>query len=68
MKVGKRIKGGRGCVKVVEPQMKPSLCIVRSLVVRDERMVSDTGSRNAYTNTFPPPGPRKRKKKSANMT
>ena len=36
--------------------MKPSLGFVRFLAVRDERMISHAGCRNAYTNTFPPPG------------
>lgn len=32
--------------------MEPSLCLVRLLVVRDERMISHAACRNAYTNTF----------------
>lgn len=43
--------------------MKPSLRFVRFLAVRDERMISHAGCRNAYTNTFPPPGPHKRRGK-----
>lgn len=43
--------------------MKPSLCFVRFLAVRDERTISHAGCRNAYTNTFPPPGPQKRRGK-----
>lgn len=67
--VKKRIREGGGGVEV-EARMKPSLCFVRSSAVRDERMVSIAGCRNAYTNIFPPPGPQKRKggKKSANMS
>lgn len=37
--------------------MKPSLRFVRFLAVRDERMITHAGCRNAYTHTFPPPGP-----------
>lgn len=44
--------------------MKPSLRFVRFLAVRDERMISHAGSRNAYTNTFPPPEPPKRRGKN----
>lgn len=42
--------------------MKPSLRFVRFLAVRNERMISHAGCRNAYTNTFPPPGKRRGKK------
>lgn len=41
--------------------MKPSLRFVRFLAVRDERMISHAGCRNAYTNTFPLPGLQKRR-------
>lgn len=43
--------------------MKPSLRFLRFLAVRDERMMSHAGCRNAYTNTFPPLGPHKKKGK-----
>lgn len=51
-------EGGRKGLRGVEvgAWMKLSLRFVRLLAVRDERMISHAGSRNAYTNTFPPPG------------
>lgn len=45
----------------VEARMKPSLRFVRFLAVRDERVISHAGCRSAYTNTFPPPEPQKKK-------
>ena len=47
----------------VAARMKPSLCFVRFLAVRDERMISHAACRNADTNTLPSPGPQKRKGK-----
>lgn len=47
--------------------MKTSLCF-GFLAVRDKRVISHAGYRNAYSDTFPPPGLNKRKGKSANMS
>lgn len=47
--------------------MKTSLCF-GFLAVRDERVISHAGYRNAYSDTLPPPGLNKRKGKSANMS
>lgn len=51
LRVGKK-KGISWAGVKAESGMKPSLCRVRSLAVRDERIVSTGACRNAYTHIF----------------